>query len=230
MKDWLIRIGLLLSGLYAFYYVAFPVYTHRFRLTFQVEVNGKVKEGSGVITVLHQDNQHVPLTQKRWKLSEYGPSPWIDLGERGIVLAAIEIHVPSNYKPKPFDAGLLSFVAYFGAEHGNPNISQRTVREIHNQSGRRQLKDNQLPEFIWLPNPSDPNSAQIVPPDSFGDIVGSDIRLGAVFVEVTEDRPDNSLYAKLPWLKAMAQKERGWGLQVYPVQFKLNACNLLGDP
>ena len=228
MKDWLVRLGLLLSGLYAFYYFAFPVYTHRFRLTFQVEVNGKVKEGSGVITVAIQDNQMVPLNQSRWNLTRRGPSPWIDLGQRGILLAAIEPHIFS-YKPNPYDVGELSFVVYFGAEHGRPEISRENVRNIANQKGKRQLKDNQLPEFIWLPDPHNPKSAQIVPPSRFGDVIGQDVSLGAVFVEITRDHSNASLYEKLPWLQTMEKKEKASGMIYRPAEFQLSAHVLLGD-
>ena len=114
---WLARIAVLIVGLYAIYYFAFPTYTHRFRLTFQVEVDGQVKEGSGVITVSDTDNGLFPIGYDRWHRVVRGPSPWIDLGKRGILLAAIKTHMVSTYEPQPYTAGSLSFVAYFGATH-----------------------------------------------------------------------------------------------------------------
>jgi hypothetical protein len=230
---WLARTVVLIVGLYAIYYFAFPTYTHRFRLTFQVEVDGQVKEGTGVITVTDQDNQWVPLSQKRWKRATRGPSPWIDLGNRGILVVAINNHVPTDYEPRPYAAGMLSFVAFFKAKHGSPNISGRTVRDIRTQTGRRQLGLDQLPEFIWLPAPLDPLSAVRVPPQRFSELIGEGVVLRDVYVEVTNDEPNNSLYGKLPWLAEMERSDHGWaglGTVTHYARFKLEASNLVGDP
>ena len=221
-------LGALLAGLYVFYYFAFPTYTHRFRLTFQVEVDGKLKEGSGVITVYDQDNQWVPLTQKRWKRTSSGPSPWIDLGGRGVLLVSMGTPFRVSDEPRPYDASSLSFVAYFNAEHGSPNINSQTVRKIHSQVGARQLHEDQMPAFIWLADPLDPNSAQIVPPESFDDVISPSMRLVSTSVKITKDGPDNSLSAKLPWLAEMARAQF-WAGKPWSQEFKLGAIDILGD-
>jgi hypothetical protein len=229
MMSSLRKLGLFLAGLYAVYYFAFPTYTHRFRLTFQIEENGQVKEGTGVITVSNQDNSWVPLTQTRWTRTARGPSPWIDLGARGILLIAILPHVPYSYDPKPYDAGSLSFVAFFGADqYGNSKITPLNVIDIKKQVGPRTLHDDQYPEFVWLSNPADPSSAKIVPPQLFTEVIGADVRLVSVSVEITTDHSDNSLYQKLPWL-AELEKQEFWNPPYQTAKFKLTSRKLLGD-
>ena len=221
-------LAALLAGLYVFHYFAFPTYTHRFRLTFQVEVDGKLKEGSGVITVYDQDNKWVPLTQKRWKRTSSGPSPWMDLGKRGMLLAAMRPY-RASYEPRPHSVANLSFVAFFGGYHGSIGINSQTVQDIHKQTGKRRLKDDQLPEFIWLPNPQDPTSASIVQPEKFSEEIGNDVRFAGAYVEITTERPDNSLYEKLPWLASIKKEQALSWHTITPEEFKLGAHNLLGD-
>ena len=158
---WLARIAVLTVGLYAIYYFAFPTYTHRFRLTFQVEVDGKVKEGTGVITVTDQDNQWVPLSQNRWKRRTRGLSRWLDLGKRDSRLA-INNHVLTDYEPRPYPAGMLLFVASFKAKHRSLNISGRTVRDIV-PNRKTAARMERRSESIWLPASWYPLSAILVP-------------------------------------------------------------------
>jgi hypothetical protein len=219
---WLKIIAGAAAGLYAFYYFAFPTYTHRFRLTFQVEVDGKVKEGAGVITVMDQDNQWVPLTQKRWSRTAKGPSPWIDLGDRGVLLVSMGSlwHAGANY------AADLSFAAYF-AEHGHAEITSLRVRDIHRQIGARTLRDDQMPPFIWIERPHDPNSARILSASNLSDVIGPNVRFLKLTVEITKDRADSSIYGKLPWLAAMCRGQF-WSGKPWTKDFQLGAVDILG--
>ena len=224
---WLKILAGAAAGLYAFYYFAFPTYTHRFRLTFQVEVDGKVKEGSGVITVMDQDNQWVPMTQKRWSRTVKGPAPWVDLGDKGILLVSMVQNRGAENSPRAYPAGRLSFAAFFGVDLGDPKIDIQSVREIHNQVGQKELRTDQWPYFIWLPNPADPGSALLVFPADFSNVIGPSIRLAKVAVEITKNSPDDTIYRKLHWLAAM-EKSQFWSGAPWSREFKLRAVDVLG--
>lgn len=215
------------AGLVAIYYYAFPTYEHRFRLTFQVEVNGQVKEGSGVITVYDRYNPMVsggPV----WHRTARGPSPWIDLGERGVLLVAIIPHVPFVYEPPPYAASHLSFVGYFDAKYPDIGVSDDRVGDIRKQKGLRKLRADQMPEFIWLPDPLRRASAQNVPAHLISETI-SGVRLLGATIEITDDQPDVSLYSKLPWLAALEQQENKTGITIRPAPFELHARNIIGE-
>lgn len=86
-------------------------YEHRFRLTFDVTVDGQVKQGTGVVSVFDSDLRNVPFAQHAWRRKGKGPSPWVDLGKHGILAVGMEPNAP-NYSPNPFHAAMLSFVAF----------------------------------------------------------------------------------------------------------------------
>jgi hypothetical protein len=225
---WLGWLAAVAIGVYVFFsYFAFPTYTHRFRLSFQVEVDGKVREGTGVITVSIQDNQWLPFAQNRWHWVVRGPSPWVDLGEKGIVVAAM-MGFPANYKPEPMPAGTLSFLAYFGGRFGEIPVDASSVREIRSKTGVRELKNDQLPQFIWIPHVADRASAVAVPPDKLSDMIGNGVRFVGAQAEITKDEPNDSLLKKLPWLAELRIEEVRTGRRTtYPNV--LGTHHLIGD-
>ncbi len=164
---WLGWLAAIAIGVYAAIYLAFPTYTHKFRLTFQVESDGVVKEGSSVITVTDTDQSIVgSLAPRRFVRSSRGPVPWIDLGNRGLLFVSM-----NNYNvPKPPQThyvGGLSFVAFYDAKPGDEKIDEAHIKSIREEKGRRNVPVDRLPTFIWLSDSRDPNSAKIVPPSSF---------------------------------------------------------------
>lgn len=204
-------LATLIVAAFGFLYFAFPTYTHRYRLTFEIEDNGQTKVGSNVITISYTDNKWLPLAQNRWGVSVIGPSPWVDLGDRGLVVAAVNLFPPFKQPPYPYPASQISMAAYLGAKLGSPNVTDRTVRQIQQQSGIRELKPDQYPQFIWFANPLDPATALSVQPDQFDRVIGAGIQLGRVTVEITKETPDTSLYSRLPWLKEEGSSRQGIG-------------------
>lgn len=213
---------------YGAYLLVFPQYTHRFRVTINVDDNGKPKVGSGVVTVTYQNIDALLVNQRRWNVSARGPAPWVDLGPKGIIAAAIYSYTPANYEPLPYSAADLSFVAYYGAKHHDPKISTANIKNISGAAGPRELRFDQMPEFIWIADVNDPDTAKLVPADKFAEIIGPGVRLSSVTVEITKDPADNSLYQKLPWLSSM-EHDQYRRLVVSSIPFKLNATYLVGD-
>jgi len=199
LKRAVMTIATLVVAGAAFIYFAFPTYTHRFRLTFEIDDNGQTKVGTGVITVRDTDNDWLLAAQTRWMRDAVGPPPWVDLGDRGILIPAIMPMYPMSGKLNP--VAMLSFVGYLGAKYGSPNITKQNIKQIRTASGIREIPNDQLPQFIWFSNPLDRNSARPVAPDEFETVIGPGIRFVRMYVEITTDEPDMSLYGRLPWLK-----------------------------
>jgi hypothetical protein len=214
--------------LYVAYLLLFPQYTHRFRVTINVDDNGKPRSGTGIITVTYQNVDALLVNQKQWNVSARGPAPWVDLGPKGIIAAAIYAYYPANYEPLPYTGAALSFVAYYGAKHHDPKVSLANIKKISEATGARELRFDQMPEFIWIPDVANPASAKLVPADKFSEIIGPGIQLSSVTIEITDDRADKSLYERLPWLSAM-ERDQYRRLVVSSIPFKLNAEYLVGD-
>lgn len=225
---WLGWLAAIAIGVYAAIHLAFPTYTHKFRLTFQVESDGVVKEGSSVITVTDTDQSIVgSLAPRRWIRSSKGPVPWVDLGNRGLLLVSM-----NNYNvPKPpqtYYVGGLSFVAFYDAKPGDEKLDEAHIKAIREEKGRRYVPVDRLPTFIWLSDPLDPNSAKIVPPTSFADEIGGGTRLISMTVEITNDIADRSIYDRLPWLAEMERKQRSDPSMKWSTSFRLNIDHILG--
>ena len=72
----------------AVFYLTFPAYKHRYRMTVEIEADGNPHTGSGVVDVSH--HYHGPfagLLAGRYDSSFSGDAPVVDLGKYGIVLA-----------------------------------------------------------------------------------------------------------------------------------------------
>lgn len=88
-----IAAGLLgCATIYAVCNLLFPTYTHRYRLTVNIEADGKLHSGSSVIEV--RRNDHGPLEgllHGRFDEEITGESPIVDLGKRGVVEAISKV-------------------------------------------------------------------------------------------------------------------------------------------
>lgn len=96
------------------------------------------------------------------------------------------------------------------------------------QTGPHVLRSDQMPQFIWFPDPKNPHSAQLAPADKFEQVIGPGVKLADVTVEITQDKPDNSLYAALPWLSALRSEEAN-KLVIHGAPFVVHADYLLGS-
>jgi hypothetical protein len=190
--------GALLFGL------AFPTYALRDRLTINVEVDGQTHSGSSVI-------------EARWAMwphglsglfgggygncRPYGNVPLVDLGSHGVLLAA---HWPAQQTPAD-RAVTTCFLAIRAFSSGPPPpnvfpVTRWSLLKLSFFSGRSQLSANNLPQFIWLPDRNDPNSAMPVLASSFPLIIGPTVKLQSAWLESTNEPLSAGLIQDLPWL------------------------------
>ena len=76
-------------GLYLAYSIYTTTYRYNYKLTLEVEADGKVYSGSSVISVTANDNHKALWVYPGWSTSAWGVSPWVDLGARGVVFVSI---------------------------------------------------------------------------------------------------------------------------------------------
>jgi hypothetical protein len=215
----------------AVFYLTFPAYKHRYRMTVEIEADGNPHTGSGVVDVSH--HYHGPfagLLAGRYDSSFSGDAPVVDLGKYGIVLAVLSpANFPSSYRPQPRYASDIAILGYFGPPRNGAKAEvDDRIRGICDQVGERVLKPTMYPGFVWLPNRLDPNSARPVMPSELPTIIDPSVRLRSVSIEVTTQRNKGTLFEKLPWLAAMRAYDKQHPIQVDDT-YKLRAQYLLGE-
>jgi hypothetical protein len=216
MKRVLIAIVAVIASAFVLYKVAYPTYTHRYRLTIAIEVDGKVYRDSSVIEV-SWIGQPKFGDAPPFISSVRGQAPFIDLGSRGALAAALH---SSNFGGKFVSANILAIRA-FGID-GGPDA----YRRISQENGRRDLTADNLPMFILF---SDVANAETARAGHIGYLFDSTARLVEANVEITRDPIVIDLDRKLPWYQALAARQKaGQGGLSMPGQFGLSYNMLVG--
>lgn len=178
------------------YKLTFPSYTFHYRLTVQVEVDGEVKEASGVIGIRWNDTPDLPDVPT-FKFHAFGQALLVDLGGHGVLFVPLS----ASEEREGLDARRLPF----GQQA--PRTRDVVERAI-NVRGRSQVVPHNLPQFIWQSHLNDPGSAVVVTADQFAEVISPDVRLVGVWTEITEDPVSIGLEEEAPWIGEMYAKKR----------------------
>jgi hypothetical protein len=149
-----------------------------------------------------------------------GQAPLIDLGQRGVLIAALETDTGN-------DAAVSA--RWLGAKAFGNDSSYDRLPELARERGRRDLKPDNWPRLMWLPDPLDPKSARKIGADEIESIFGGGARFTSAFVETTGDSVKIDIDKKLPWYPAWADEYRKVRLQLsYPGRVTLRPWMLVG--
>ena len=196
--------------------LAFPTYTHRYRLTIVVSIDGEVHTGSSVIEVSYIGQPSLGGASPFFPVVR-GQATFVDLGQRGAIVAALH---PGTIQDGASDANFLAMRAYKISEGFD------SYRTISQQVGRQQLASDNMPRLIWFPNVADPKSAQ-----QFADITslfGPTAQLTG-YLEITGDPIVIDIDKKLPWYNQMASSQKPNGVLTRPGEFQLIYNMFVGE-
>lgn len=200
-------VGLLAIGLWVFVSTTWPSYTFRYRLICDIEVDGQSHTGSSVFEVTWQTEP--AMSASRWSIQVEGDAVVVDLGNHGALL------IPNRWVQTKEPSGApMPYVAFWAFKDQLPPFSrgtftQQALKALLRVHGIEKLDADDLPEFVWLKDINDPNSAQIITPNKFSQVIGGGARLVSLSVETTDEKPTrHSLSSRLPWFDAMLEKER----------------------
>lgn len=214
--------------LYLAYSYFTTVYHYNYRLTLEVEAGGKVYSGSSVISATVYDKRGAWWTPSGWKLSAWGASPWVDLGERGLLLVAVRpaFYQAPNGAQRPFGGGAFAFAAFVGVKSPLVDlITEANVARIINSKERGLVSPDRV-QLIWMPHRNAPKSAEFYPPNDQSELETRGIKVRGLYVEITNERANYSaIHDKFPWLKGMQESSP----VVHQLPNGLNARTLLGD-
>jgi hypothetical protein len=191
--------------------------TVRYRMAFEVEMNGQVKSASSIIELEYSSGSNVSGRPTIIR-ARRGVAAVIDLGEHGALVAALgpEEYAPSAWYRRKKQLGLSCsepknvkqlFDAAYGldddAEYGRTYFAKlRWLQWL--PFARRKLPDDHLPAFIWFPPGAPYRQAQDLCPEEFARVIGVDVRLRAVSIELAPSAPVQlRLDIEAPWLEEM---------------------------
>ena len=160
------RIALILTliavGMYGCVVASFPQASVRYRMTIDVEADGKVHTGSGVIEVTYRlDPQWLPQSRhvQAWS---HGEAVAIDLGPRGVVFALLEGLVvrTGGYGPDPNNL----VIQTFGPMDSLGGMTRAELRKISRLSGSAELPlaGPHIPNLVSFADPAEPKAVRVV--------------------------------------------------------------------
>ena len=224
----------------------YPSFTHRYRLTLEVEAEGEIRTGSGVVEVtwLEQPSVFGSIAERI-----RGQAVAVELGRHGLLLATTNGGWEFGGCPAQFIA-LRAFAGTTPALPPDP-LPPRTSpprtsdcgyplrREILTALGqlvgrRVALSPDIMPALVWLPDPADRTTARPVRPAALSDDIALDVRLRTTTIEITRDPVTTGLFARLPWLaeRFTNRTQKAYFDTGYPGVFALfdGALNIGIDP
>jgi hypothetical protein len=160
----------------------------RFRLTLEVEAEGKTKSASSVV------EGRIEVPESFWRSMATpqfygsGDAVYLDLGRNRFVVATLYFHSPAVYR----EDGRLYTPAIDGLT-GSPRLDQLPELVFgknlkSDEHARATIPESLLPTFITFRNVNDVKSFQIIPPKDFSLVLGPDVRFQQMAIETTTDK------------------------------------------
>lgn len=213
-KRWII-LPVLLAAPFIAWKATFPTYTHRYRLTVNIEADGKLYSGSSVIEVRRHFQPPIAV-QSRHYTRIVGVSPVVKLGSRGVVVAALKPHLflEAHFDPHPRYAQKLAYCAIYGPECEGPKSFKEFPGDDRNEklqskAGLWTLGQSTYPGFVWFSNFQDGLTALPMLAKDMPNKIGATLR--SVTVEMVEDPVSGSdFFTPLPWIRESTLGERSY--------------------
>jgi hypothetical protein len=191
-----VTLVLAVLALVTWYKLTFPSYIFHYRLTVQVEVDGEVKEASGVIGIHWLDTPDWP-NAVTFKYCAFGQALLVDLGGYGVLFVPLS----ASEEREGLDAKRLPFGQQVPR---TPDVIERAI----NVRGPSQVAPHNLPQFIWQPQLNDPSSAVVVTAEQFAEVISPNVRLVRIWTEITDEPVSTGLEKEVPWIGEMYEQKR----------------------
>jgi hypothetical protein len=207
-------------GLWAIWHFSYPSFTHRYRLTLAVEVDGVLRHGSSVVEVTWQSQ---PSMFGPFALRFRGQVVAVDLDGHGMLMA--------------LPAADLALRAYGGKVPELPHrpapdvsgypLDRPTLRALDHLVGQTVTLDGRsMPQLVWLPDREDLGSARVLQSATLDEEIAPNVRWHGGWLFITRDPVTTDLFQRVPWLAERYRSERGRAIVGTPGAFILYASTL----
>jgi len=175
---------------------------YKYRLTLEVEADGKVHKGSSVVRVWLSRSYASPVSTSNVLRRARGEATVIDLGKGRLLVALI---------------------TGTGHHTNNPWMPKNKPPVLN-------LTPDQLPRLISFKNPSDPKTAFLVDPNDLTKSFGEGVKWRRIRIELADSEPlTQKIDKQLPWLTKIAggylhggRTSRGAPLGLHGGNFKMS--------
>jgi hypothetical protein len=203
--------------------LSFATYSYRYRLQFSLSIDGQVHTGSSVVEVAWECGPKITgLGQCGASLR--GQAAAIDLGPRGVVIAAL-VNGENDVSARDGATNAIWLCAdAFGGIKSNADLPK--LRKL---SGKRDLIAPNLPRFIWFKNPDDPTTATKLLAQDVPAAFGGATRFAGASVAITGDPIVIDINRKFPWFQSWSDNYPSRGPIYLPSGLALSRYMLVGD-
>ena len=217
--------AILVAGVFLWLKANYPTYSHRYRLTIAIEVDGRVHTDSSVIEVIWKGGPEFGDVGP-YHPSVRGQAVFIDLAGFGTAVAVL---VAPSFEQGgvirwPEGVGAL----WLGARAFGNGSTLPELPQLPRLRGRRDLASDNMPRLIWFSNIADPKTARRFKPDDIPTLFGPAARLAAAHVEITNDPVVIDIDKKLPWYETL-KRPLGQGVIQIEYGFALAKPMFVGD-
>ena len=206
------------------YWYKYPNYSYRYRLTVNIEVDGKIHSGSSVIEVKWRGGPVIG-DGGPFGPSVKGQAALVDLGDRGMVVASLLGETWGHPYSSTGGWGALWIAA---EAFGNHSTAQE-IPHLPELRGKRDLALDNMPRFLWFSNPQDPTTAKILLLQDIPVAFGPSARFVGASVEITNDPIVTDIRQKIPWLKPLEEKPPLENIIYLPNKLGINRYMFIGD-
>lgn len=189
-KDMIALSGILTLGGCS---ILFPTWTYRYRLTVEVERDGKLQSGSSVIEVQREKG----FTGIGGTFC--GEAVVVDLGEAGLLFALL--NGPYGGGSWPLFMPHHALASLLGTED---MVDEAVLDRLTRMDGvSAVLSAEDYPTFAHFRDINDPKSIEEVNPLDLAATFGAMTRLREVRMEMTRDPIAHDMYKIIPWIKSI---------------------------
>jgi hypothetical protein len=184
------------------YKIAYPSFTHRLRLTIEVNVRGQLRTGSGVIEITWRSQPQLGQAPP-WLCSINGDAVVVDLGNDRFVFALLRqmSDERGHYRGTVCVMALRSYGF-------RESPSQEVLEALSRKRGRVAVVDRVVPTFITFTDDSDPASGAIVQRSDFPALFGG-AQLTGMWVELTDEPVTRKIVEAVPAAREIIKQYTG---------------------
>jgi hypothetical protein len=176
------------------YCVFLSNYSHRYRLTIEVQTPDGIKTASSVIQA--SATSTTPILGTGLSTTFKGDATFLDLGRGKNVVAVLARGDEAGQMAAPVILAMEAF--------GVRNCTTYDMcdwQAMQSMTGTRNLPDNLLPTLVTFSDPNNPRTAEVIKPNEFETVFGPGYRFIGARIEMTRDPVTRNIEKILPWLK-----------------------------
>ena len=185
-------IASLILAAFLFYVYTQPAYTHRFRLTIEVQTPDGIKSGSSVIETSAWESGNWGLVEARGICRDFrGRALFVDLGQGRNLFALL------GFGPRGDQDELFKLTSAALAPG-----KQFSWQEEFRLKGRGVLPANDIPILVTFGDLNNPATAALVAPADMAKTFGPGFAFRQLVLETTNDSVSGKIGKILPWWRS----------------------------